>query len=71
MYEGLIKRLRRCEQFRCRGCEYEQVMGCRAKLNAEAADAIAELSAKYQKALSDLVKQAQPPKDGKRCMMNW
>lgn len=63
MYEKLIKRLRRCEQFRCRECEYEQVMGCRAKLNEEAADAIEELSAKYQKALSDLVKQAEPPKE--------
>jgi len=40
MYEDLIKRLRRCEQFRCRECEYEQVMGCRAKLNEEAAEAI-------------------------------
>lgn len=44
MYDELVKRLRRCEQFRCRECEYEQVMGCRAKLNADAADAIEELS---------------------------
>ena len=29
----------------------------------KAADAIEELSAKYQKALSDLVKQAEPPKE--------
>lgn len=29
----------------------------------QAADAIEELSAKYQKALSDLVKQAEPPKE--------
>lgn len=43
MHDDLVKRLRRCEQFRCRECEYEQVMGCRAKLNAEAADAIEEL----------------------------
>ena len=43
--DELVKRLRRCEQFRCRECEYEQVMGCRAKLNAEAADAIEELQA--------------------------
>ena len=43
MYEELIKRLRRCEQFRCRECEYENVLGCRAKLNKEAADAIEEL----------------------------
>ena len=43
MYDELVKRLRRCEQFRCRECEYEQVIGCRAKLNADAADAIEEL----------------------------
>lgn len=46
MYEELIKRLRRCEQFRCRECEYENVLGCRAKLNSEAADAIEELQGK-------------------------
>lgn len=45
-YDELVKRLRRCEQFRCRECEYEQVMGCRGKLNEEAADAIEKLSAK-------------------------
>lgn len=45
MYEELVKRLRRCEQFKCRECEYEQIMGCRAKLNSEAADAIEELEA--------------------------
>ena len=45
MYDELVKRLRRCEQFKCRECEYEQVLGCRAKLNAEAADAIEKLSA--------------------------
>lgn len=44
MYDELVKRLRRCEQFRCRECEYENVIGCRAKLNAEAADAIEELT---------------------------
>ena len=43
MYEKLIKRLRRCEQFRCRECEYENVLVCRAKLNSEAAYAIKEL----------------------------
>lgn len=45
MYDELIKRLRRCEQFQCRECEYEQVTGCRAKLNEEATDAIEELQA--------------------------
>lgn len=44
MYEELVKRLRRCAQFKCRECEYEQIMGCRAKLDAEAADAIEVLS---------------------------
>lgn len=47
-YEELIKRLRRCEQFRCRECEYEQVMGCRAKLNEEAANAIEELQKRVE-----------------------
>ena len=42
-YIVLINRLRRCEQFKCRGCEYEQAMGCRAKLNEDAAEAIEEL----------------------------
>ena len=44
MYDDLVKRLRRCEQFKCRECEYEKVNGCRTKLNEEAADAIEELS---------------------------
>ena len=48
MHEDLIKRLRRCEQFRCRECEYEQVMGCRAKLNEEAADAIEEAEMNFR-----------------------
>jgi len=43
IYEELVKRLRRCGQFRCRECEYEKINGCRAKLNKEAADAIEEL----------------------------
>lgn len=42
-YDELVKRLRRCEQFKCRECDYEEVNGCRGKLNAEAADAIEEL----------------------------
>lgn len=45
MYEELVKRLRRCEQFRCRECEYEKINGCRSKLNKEAADAIEKLQA--------------------------
>ena len=42
-YAALIKRLRRCGQFKCRECEYEQMIGCRSTLNVEAADAIEEL----------------------------
>ena len=45
MYDELIKRLRRCEQFRCRECEYENLNGCRTTLNKEAADAIEKLDA--------------------------
>ena len=44
MYDDLVERLRRCSQFKCRECEYYQVIGCRTKLNAEAADAIEKLS---------------------------
>ena len=44
MYEELIQRLRRCNQFKCNGCDYENVISCRVKLNAEAADAIEGLS---------------------------
>lgn len=58
MFEDLVKRLRRCEQFRCRGCEYEQVNGCRGKLNAEAAVAIEELQ-KLTDAQLNVIKQYQ------------
>ena len=43
MYEDIVKRLRRCNQFKCRECEYEPVESCRSKLNSEAADAIEDL----------------------------
>lgn len=43
MYEELVQRLRRCNQFKCNGCDYENVISCRVKLNAEAADAIEKL----------------------------
>ena len=43
MYEDIVKRLRRCNQFKCRECEYEPVESCRFKLNSEAADAIEKL----------------------------
>ena len=44
MYDKLVRRLRKCEQFRCRECEYEKINGCRTKLNEEAAEAIEKLS---------------------------
>lgn len=49
MYEDLIKSLR-----------YDADV---SNVCDEAADAIEELSAKYEKALQDLVKQAEPPKE--------
>lgn len=55
MYEKLIQNLRSID-------EYDTGY---AKLIYDAADAIEELSYKYQKALSDLVKQAEPPKEEK------
>lgn len=54
MYETLVAALRNVS-------EYDSGY---AKLMYDAADAIEELSAKYQNALSDLVKQAEPPKEG-------
>ena len=39
-YEDLVKKLRRCGEFKCKGCDYEEMLGCRVKLNAESADAI-------------------------------
>lgn len=54
-YDKLVKRLRRCQQFKCRECEYERVLGCSAMLNAEAADAIEELqqTVEHYKGCSD------------------
>ena len=51
MYEELIQRLRSHN-----GWALNETLD-------EAADAIEELSCKYQNALSDLVKQAKPPKE--------
>lgn len=53
MYDDLIKALRKVD-------EYDSGY---AKIMYDAADAIEELSAKYEKALHDLVKQAEPPKE--------
>ena len=52
-YEALIQNLRSID-------EYDTGY---AKLIYDAADAIEELSYKYQKALDDLVKQAYQPKE--------
>lgn len=53
MYEDLVLKLRIWEKA---GLSNSHVF-------KEAADAIEELSYKYQKALDDLVKQAYPPKE--------
>ena len=53
MYEELVKRLRNTYTLPPSAC---------ALMN-DAADAIEELSYKYQEALDDLVKQAYPPKE--------
>lgn len=52
MYDELVKRLRM-------QAEVERFFTGEPMLYEQAADAIEELSAKYQKALSDLVKQAK------------
>lgn len=44
MYEEVVKKLRRCVRSKCRGCEYEDVTSCRARLNEDAARAIEELN---------------------------
>jgi hypothetical protein len=45
MYEELVKSLRFCADASCNGCKNELVqIGCRGKLQREAADAIEELS---------------------------
>jgi len=64
MYEELVKSLRQCAEASCAGCKNDLVeIGCRGKLQREAADAIEGLEYKYKKALDDLVKRAEPPKE--------
>lgn len=66
MYEELVKSLRNCvadENGCCFRCPEDCNGPCQENLMTQAADAIEELSYKYQKALSDLVKQAEPPKE--------
>ena len=65
MYEGLVKRLRNCatEDNRCNVCSLVTDAFCYETLMTQAADAIEELEYKYKKALSDLVKRAEPSKE--------
>lgn len=71
MYEKLIESSRACASGyngncdRCLFCgkSNDKDGDCYQQLHKAAADAIEELSYKYQKALSDLVKQAEPPKE--------
>ena len=69
MYEELTKRLRNCTSDTVEDCAGGPYQGgykgtyCMNGLVAEAADVIEELSYKYKKALGDLVKQAEPPKE--------
>ena len=65
MYGELVKELRDSAEWADR---LALLMGraegdAHAPVMRKAADAIEELSAKYQKALSDLVKQPEPPKE--------
>lgn len=68
MYEELVTALRTCvdEEKSCDECPYYgkcmTTVGKHAAM-VYAADAIEELSAKYEKALHNLVKQAEPPKE--------
>jgi len=57
MYEELVERLKIAADWAGKG------FCITPSLYLEAADAIEELNYKYQKALSDLVKQAKPPKE--------
>ena len=57
MYDELVNRLRELPHLL-----FVQLHG-HEDVVYEAADAIEELSAKYEKALHDLVKQAEPPKE--------
>ena len=57
MYEEVVKKLRRCVRSKCRGCEYEYVVSCRARLNEDAARAIEELN----RALDWIPVTEQPP----------
>ena len=71
MYEELVKALHEhakpdgwdCSVCMCRNAEDRGFYTCTEELAAKAADAIEELSYKYQKALGDLVKQAELPKE--------
>lgn len=57
MYEELVKRLQIAAQWADKGLRIPP------SLCLEAANVIDELSYKYQKALDDIVKLAEPPKE--------
>jgi len=64
MYEELVERLRTCgNSLSCNKCKWSPNCGGTGEVLRKAADAIEELSCKYQKALDDLVKRAEPPKE--------
>ncbi len=67
MLDELVKHLRNCGNLEidgCKDCELQDTeMLCNQRLMIQAADAIEELSAKYQKALDDLVKQGRTKKE--------
>lgn len=61
MYNELVKRLRERSFFLFP--HHGESRSYDADLMQQAADVIEELSAKYEKALCELVKQAEPPKE--------
>jgi len=61
MYEELVKRLR--EESEIERWLQPHSANETPKLLDDAADAIEELEYKYKKALGDLVKRAEPPKE--------
>ena len=63
MYEELVKSLRQCAEASCAGCKNKLVeIGCRGKLQREAADAIEELSKRGAEAIKNLQDYMQKEK---------
>ena len=68
MYSDICESLRACAEqsvAHCQNCHEVHIPGaqCAVDLMRKAADAIEELSYKYQKALGDLVKQPEQPEE--------